>query len=95
VAVLARALALADRPQEKRRALAAMGQVGHMASVEALMERLADEPLRGEAARAILSAVEKMGDHRPRESLDALRQAREHLDEDGQNRVDDLLNPPE
>lgn len=95
VAVLARALALADRPQEKRRALAAMGQVGHMASVEALMERLSDESLRGEAARAILSAVEKMGDQRPSESLDALRQAREHLDQDGQNRADDLLNPPE
>jgi HEAT repeat protein len=65
VNVLVEAMSLASRPDEKRLALAALGEINHAAALELAVKSLADESLEVEAATAVVKIAHSVGRTNP------------------------------
>jgi hypothetical protein len=70
--LLARALAAAERVQEKRLALAALGEVSSPAALAVGLAHLEDAALVGEAAAAVVGVAEGIAETHPAEARRAL-----------------------
>lgn len=72
-ALLGEALTLAPRPEERKLALAALGDVPHVAALELAVGCLQDEPLQVEAAMAVVKIAKAIQSREPQRAKAAVQ----------------------